>query len=601
MEFRLLGHMQAHAGGREIALGPKKQRAVLAVLLLHCNEIVPAERLVEYVWGENQPRTALHAIHNYVSALRKAFAEATDQPVIETSPSGYVLRVEPGAIDTVRFERLVADGNRALRDRELREAAALLRDALELWRGAPLAEFPYAEFAQAEARKLEETRLTALGGLYAAEIAAGNHRDVIAPLQKLTREHRFEETFRAHLMTALYLSGRQTEALRQYREYADMLAEETGIEPSPQLRELEERMLRQDPTLTEMIGSRPPVPMRTSEEWLPAGERPAEFFGSSGVLLLNEEDAPRVGLLFLGGDDRGFNELGLAGLKRAEGALDIERVEVPLARAGTDLEVRRASRAVGAGLLIVMGHIFQRYLPEVTDDFPDVTFVSIDQPTEAPGVASFSFREHEGSFLVGAAAALKSTTGKLGFVGGAPIPVIDRFQAGFMAGARHVRPSIDIAVDHIADGYQGLDAFMSPSLGYRESRAMFEAGADIVMHAAGASGLGVFEAARVTERPPTRHWAIGADSDQYLNVRSDLRPHVLTSMVKRSDSVVFDVIDSWMKGELEPSSHQVYGLAEQAVGYSTSGGFIDDITDQLDDYAAQIIAGEIAVPSRPQS
>lgn len=316
------------------------------------------------------------------------------------------------------------------------------------------------------------------------------------------------------------------------------------------------------------------------------------------MLLLAEEEAPRVGLLFLGGDDRGFNELGLAGLKRAQGVLEIERIDVPIARAGTDWEIRRASRAVGAGLLIVMGHIFQRYLPEVTRDFPELTFVSLDQATDAPGVASFSFKEQEGSFLVGAAAALKTVSNTVGFLGGAPIPVIDRFQAGFMAGARHVQPEIEIMVDHIAEGYEGLDAFMSPSLGYQKGRALFEGGADIVMHAAGASGLGVFEAARVTEAGE-RHWAIGADSDQFLNVRSDLRPHVLTSMVKRSDTVVFDVIRTWVENKLVPGSDQVYGLADGAVGYSTSGGFIDDITDQLDEYAAQIIAGEIQVPGHP--
>lgn len=599
MEFRLLGQMEARAEGLEIALGPKKQRAVLAVLILHCNEMVPAERLVENVWGDKQPRTAVHAIHNYVSALRKAFAAVTDEPVIETSSSGYVLRIEPGAIDIVRFERLVAEGQHALRNDEPREAVRLFQQALELWRGVPLAEFPYAEFAQAEVRKLEETRIAALGSLYAAEIAAGNHRDVIAPLQKLTRQHEFEETFRAHLMTALYLSGRQTDALRQYREYADLLAEETGIDPSPQLQELEDRILRQDPALTDLARRPVPAPRGEVEDWLPTGEQPDDFFGSAGMLLLAEEEAPRVGLLFLGGADRGFNELGIAGLKRAQGRLEIEKVEVPIARAGTDWEIRRASRAVGAGLLIVMGHIFQRYLPEVTEDFPGLTYVSIDQATDAPGVASFWFKEQEGSFLVGAAAALKTVSNTLGFLGGAPIPVIDRFQAGFVAGARHVSPGIEIVTDYVAEGYVGLDAFMSPSLGYRKGRAIFEDGADIVMHAAGASGLGVFEAARVTDGGRGRHWAIGADSDQFLNVRSDLRPHVLTSMVKRSDTVVFDVIQSWVNDELVRGSDHVYGLADRAVGYSTSGGFIDDITGQLDEFAAQIIAGEIQVPNHP--
>ena len=159
MEFRLLGRLEAWADGQPAPLGPRKRRAILAVLLLHANKVMPAERLVELVWGDEPPRTALHAVHNHVSQLRKALAASTGGTVIETAAPGYILRVDPSAIDAVRFEQLVAAGRQALSEGERAAGRERLKSALDLWRGQPLADFPYSDFAQTETRRLGEIRL----------------------------------------------------------------------------------------------------------------------------------------------------------------------------------------------------------------------------------------------------------------------------------------------------------------------------------------------------------------------------------------------------------------------------------------------------------
>lgn len=596
IEFRLLGTLEASSKGLPVALGPKKRRAILAVLLLHPNEVVPADRIVDLVWGSDPPRTAVHAVHDHVSHLRKLLA-GSGEPAIETVPPGYMLRVPSGAIDVVRFEQLVAEGRREVTEGNAHRGRETLHAALDLWRGEPLAEFPYAEFSQPEAARLKEIRFTALETLFAVDIATGRYQDTIAPLRKLIAENPFREKLCMQLMTALYLSGRQTEALRAYRDFEESLADTTGMEPSPAMQDLEERILRHDPALTRLPDT-PGSAMAGTDRGEPGvGEKADEFFGGAGVLLFDKQHAPRVGLLFLGREnDRGFNDLGVAGLRRAVGALEIEPVAIPLASSGSEWELRQASRAVGKGLLVVMGFPFQPHLAEVASDFADLDYVGLDHRSEVHGVASIEFREHEGAFLVGAAAARTSLTGKLGFLGGARIAVIERFLAGFVAGARHVDSSIDFYVDFISNKSDGANAFLSPSRGYEKGKELYKKGADVVMHAAGSSGLGIFEAARVATGRVPKLWAIGADSDQYLNLRPDLKPHVLTSMMKRCDIVMFDAIRSWTLGELEKGSFKTVGLAEAALGYSRSGGFVDHVADELDALAEGIIAGTIPVP-----
>ncbi len=217
MEYRLFGPLEVVSNGTRVDLGPPKQRALLAVLLLHADEIVPTDRLIEEVWGDHRPRTAAHSVQLYVSDLRKALEPLAGGPVIETRPPGYVLRVEPADVDLRRFDRLVAEADRARSVGDVAGAASMLEDALRLCRGAPLAEFAYQDFAQPEIRRLEELRLHATEELAAAELELGRAQGALTLLEEATARDPLRERPRELQMLALYRAGRHAEALRTYQ------------------------------------------------------------------------------------------------------------------------------------------------------------------------------------------------------------------------------------------------------------------------------------------------------------------------------------------------------------------------------------------------
>jgi DNA-binding SARP family transcriptional activator len=245
MEFRILGRLEVWDGGNAIALGGPKPRALLALLLLHANEIVPADRLIEELWRHDPPANAAAALQVNLSRIRKALPH----DVVVTRSPGYVLHVEPDALDLDRFERLVNEG-RTLLDRGLpAEASQRLRGALSLWRGPALGDFAYESFAQAAIARLEEIRLTAVELRIQADLGCGRHDDLIGELGALVVEHPVRERLRQQLMIALYRSGRQAEALDVYKDARRALVDELGIEPSGALKELERAILRHDRSL----------------------------------------------------------------------------------------------------------------------------------------------------------------------------------------------------------------------------------------------------------------------------------------------------------------------------------------------------------------
>jgi DNA-binding SARP family transcriptional activator len=241
LEFRLLGPLEAVEDDRILALGGTKQRALLAVLLLHANQAVSNDRLIDEVWGESPPATAAKIVQIYVSRLRKQFGDER----LLTRPPGYLLRVAPAELDLARFERLVAEA----RQEDAAAAAAKLREALELWRGPPLADLAYERFAQAEIVRLEELRWAALEQRIDADLARGRAAELVGELESLIGAHPLRERLRAQLMLALYRSSRQAEALEAYRRAQRELAEGLGLEPSEELRRLEQAILRHDPEL----------------------------------------------------------------------------------------------------------------------------------------------------------------------------------------------------------------------------------------------------------------------------------------------------------------------------------------------------------------
>src|SRR5919109_3100012 len=232
VEVKVLGPLEVCIDGRPIELRRRKQRALLALLALRAGEVVSTDRLVDDLWGEAPPKAAVGSLQNLVSELRKSIGA----DVLVTRPPGYVLEVDRELVDAHRFERAVRNGER-------------LREALAVWRGPALADLAFERFAQAEIARLEELRTAAREELFASELEAGRHAQLVAELEAFVAEHPLRERPRGQLMLALYRAGRQAEALEAYQEGRRTLVDELGIEPSPALRQLEQAILRQDEAL----------------------------------------------------------------------------------------------------------------------------------------------------------------------------------------------------------------------------------------------------------------------------------------------------------------------------------------------------------------
>ncbi len=308
----------------------------------------------------------------------------------------------------------------------------------------------------------------------------------------------------------------------------------------------------------------------------------------------------KVGLVFdIGGrGDQSFNDSAAAGLDRAVAELGIEAQEASANDDGSNREELLNLLAETNDLVFGVGFLFADPMANAAAANPDVNFAIVDSVVDAPNVAGLVFAEEQGSFLVGAAAALKSQTKKVGFIGGVNIELIQKFEAGFKAGVEAVDPSIEIISQYITEP-PNFDGFNDPAAGRVIAQSMYEQGADIVYHAAGGSGAGLFAAAKeYSEANDTKVWAIGVDSDQYLTAGEDVQDFILTSMLKRVDVSVFNTIKAAIEGNFSPGPN-VFDLSVDGVGYSTSGGFVDDIVPQLEDFKAKIVSGEIVVPTAP--
>ena len=242
VEFRVLGPFEVLVEGRAFELTRPKQRSLLALLLLHAGEVVSTDRLVEELWAGRPPKAAVGSLQNVVSDLRKALSPE----VVATRSPGYTLGVDPERVDLHRFQRLVAQASEG---GEAERRSALLREALALWRGPPLAELAFEPFAHIEIARLEEMRTAAREELIEAELELGRHSALVGELETLVTEHPLRERLRGQLMLALYRSGRQVEALEAYRRARETLVDELGIEPSPDLQRLEQSILRHDSDL----------------------------------------------------------------------------------------------------------------------------------------------------------------------------------------------------------------------------------------------------------------------------------------------------------------------------------------------------------------
>jgi DNA-binding SARP family transcriptional activator len=353
MDFRILGPLEARDGDRVVSLGGAKQRGVLAILLTRSGEVVSRDRLIDELWGGEPPSSAVSILQTYVSHLRKALGH----DVLVTRASGYAVDLENQSLDLQRFEQLLDEA----RGKPPDIVSALLREALGLWRGPALADFAYEAFAQGEIARLEELRLVALERRIEADLEVGRQAELIGELEGLVAKHPLRERLRALLMLSLYRAGRQAEALDGYQAARRALVDELGIEPGPELQELERAILRHDAGLAGGAGA---ATARTAPE--PDEELPS---------------APERSILVVPQEEPNFGEL----LRLAASLARRPPRELILARlVATPEEIAGATVALGEhqGALEAQG-IRSRFAAFTSaEPGQDVVLIASEQPTD---------------------------------------------------------------------------------------------------------------------------------------------------------------------------------------------------------------------------
>jgi basic membrane protein A len=318
----------------------------------------------------------------------------------------------------------------------------------------------------------------------------------------------------------------------------------------------------------------------------------------------------KVGLAYdIGGrGDKSFNDSAAEGLDRAKAEFGFEAKEVTVTT-GSDSEREDKLRLLaeaGYNPIIAVGFLYAVPLKAVATDYPDINFAIIDDASVAmPNVAGLIFAEEQGSYLAGVAAALASKSGKIGYIGGVRIPLLQKFEAGFVAGVKATKASATVDVKYVTEP-PDFGGFNDPAKAKVIAKGMIDKGVDVIYSAAGGSGAGNFAAATEAAAAGKKVWTIGVDSDQYLNASADEQKNMLTSMLKQVGNAVYDVISSAKGGSTvnDPIGDggvvgRVYDLTRDGVGVSYSGGYIDQYKEQIDAAIAGIKSGEIQVPTTP--
>jgi basic membrane protein A len=322
----------------------------------------------------------------------------------------------------------------------------------------------------------------------------------------------------------------------------------------------------------------------------PAGTAAGTSAAAGGGAMLKIGMAYDVG----GRGDQSFNDAAAAGLDKAKKDLGVEGKEAAATNGEPEsAREERMQQLIDAGYtnIVAVGFAYAPAVAKIAKENADVKFALIDSTdAKGPNIENVTFAENEGSFLVGAAAALKTKSNTIGFVGGVETPLIKKFEAGYKAGAMAVKPDIKIKSQYLSQP-PDFSGFGSVDKGKAAADGMYQSGADIVFHAAGGSGGGVFQAAKAANK-----LAIGVDSDQALTADPSVRDVIMTSMIKKVDVGVYDFIKSISDNSFT-AGEKVFDLKAGGVDYSTTGGKIDDIKSKLDDYKAKIISGEIKVPT----
>jgi DNA-binding SARP family transcriptional activator len=430
MRFRVLGPLEVESDQGEVRLGGPKPRALLALLLLSPNEVVPADRLIDELWGGDSPEGGAGALRVNVARLRKVLPEG----VLETRSPGYLVRVTADELDLHRFERLVDEGRSLLARSLAAEASQRLREALSLWRGRALADFAYDSFAQPAIARLEEIKLAAIELRVDADLALGRHAELVAELEGLVAQHPLRERLRGCLMTALYRSGRQADALDAYQSARRTLVDELGIEPSPGLQELERAILRQDPALGPGSATASPVEAAAERSILVAitDAEAADALLAVAELLVREP--PRVIVLStLVADaadlqsasawlDERRSELQARGLAARAASFTSTATGPDLARLAAELDVDLLLADASADLLA--DGLPDRQLTALLEETPcDVALLAArDESSEGPVLVPFGGAEHDWAAVELGAWLARADRALLRLAGAAAIP-----------------------------------------------------------------------------------------------------------------------------------------------------------------------------------
>lgn len=568
MEFRLLGPLEVAAGGETVPLGGPRQRALLALLLIHRNEAVSAERIVDALWERDPPRTALQVVRVYVSHLRKLLG----QDVLATAGSGYVLRVADEDLDSARFELLAARARTLLRDGDAGSALNAFDEALSLWRGEPLPELVYDGFAQPEISRLEELRVTTLEDRCDAALAAGRDADLVAPLERLVASHPLRERFRAQLMLALYRAGRQADALAVYQDGRRALVDELGIEPGETLRGLEARILQHDASLAREAAWPHPVepaagaPRRREAVAVAVAALLVAAATGTYVLVRGSSDgapahvagrALRVAVINPipkppATDENPVVEEPIAGMRQAAGRLGMQARAywtggadpVAAATAWADLVIVGAAPDLGGVAAAARRNPHVRFL------IPESVTASWSPFRGLKNVTGVVFDDRQLGYLAGALAALMAKPhSAVSAVGGLPVPSVHDLIAGFTAGAHSIRPHMRVLVAY-------SQTFLQQQACERAANGEIDHGSSVVFDVAGSCGYGAMQAAGIRGV-----WGIGVDSDL-----SYLGPQILASAVKRLDRATALGVTLFANASLPAGGDLRLDLANDAVG-----------------------------------
>jgi DNA-binding SARP family transcriptional activator/basic membrane lipoprotein Med (substrate-binding protein (PBP1-ABC) superfamily) len=586
VEFQVLGPLEARLGDESLPLGGAKQRAVLAMLLLREGEVVPVDRLVDEVWGDDPPASAARGLESYVSRLRQLLNG--HGPRLVRRGAGYALELGGAPLDARTFLELQNSASEAAAVGEHERVVELTGAALAVWRGPALADIALASAGRAEAERLEELRLRTYELRFDAELALGRHEQVVGELQALVRQNPYRERFVAQLMVALYRSGRHAEALDEYERTRAALSDDLGLQPSLELRQLSGQIVRQDPQLRRPstvppAPSRPPAIRRRTRRLarlvvVGAGVAAAMAFTASGSAprppsesATPSEATPvtRVALVLPRAPDAALDDARIRettnAFRETTSAWGHEAAEIVVGDEidPTSAEIESAIGRIEAGefalVLVSGGGVTARALAPTVGRLTGTRFVFIDASLATlslrgvPNASGMPFADHQTSRLMGYLSGLVSPRGGrpreradvVSIVASPSTPRVERLVRAFERGARAALPSVTVRVDYAASERDQTTC-------ERLANEQIQAGSDVVFAVAGKCSSAALEVAKLRGV-----WGIRTNDDGVPD-----GPHIIATTYKRWETAVKEAITDFELDRLTSGRDRVLGLAD---------------------------------------